>query len=130
MPKPESVHEEKPPIPSAPPEAPAESDIPDGSFDSWADVLEKLMKYDIPLFGILADSKASIKNGRLIIHSNNPTLYDFICSDTHYKELARSVYEVAGRKMKIAVSKNEKPKTEKSPLENLKAKINNFNSNN
>lgn len=130
VPKPEPVQEEKPPMPSAPTEAPAESDIPDGSFDNWADVLEKLMKYDIPLFGILADSKASIKNGRLIIHSNNPTLYDFICSDTHYKELARSVYEVAGRKMKIAVSKNEKPKTEKSPLENLKAKINQFNSNN
>ncbi len=119
--------EEKPPVPSAPP---VESDIPDGSFDNWADVLEKLMKYDIPLFGILANSKASIKNGRVIIHSDNPTLFDFICTDTHSKELARSVYEVMGRKMKIAVSNNEKPKTEKSPLENLKAKINNFNSNN
>lgn len=127
-PKAEPVREEeKPPMPSAPP---VESDIPDGSFDNWADVLEKLMKYDIPLFGILANSKASIKNGRVIIHSENPTLFDFICTDTHSKELSRAVYEVMGRKMKIAVSNNEKPKTEKSPLENLKAKINNFNSNN
>lgn len=136
-PQAQPVQEERPPMPEAPPPAPpapvappAESDIPDGEFSNWADVLEKLLKYDIPLFGILANSKASIKNGRLIIHSENPTLFDFICSDTHSKELSRAVYEVIGRKMKIAVSNNEKPKAEKSPLENLKAKINNFNSNN
>ena len=125
MPEAASAREEseKPPVP------PAENDIPDGSFDNWADVLDKIMKYDIPLFGILANSKASIKNGRVIIHSDNPTLFDFICTDTHSKELARAVYEVVGRKMKIAVSNNEKPKTEKSPLENLKAKINQFNNN-
>lgn len=124
---------EAPPAPEAPsaPPAPAEvSDIPDGKFDNWADVLEKIMKYDMPLFGILSNSGASIKNGRVIIHSDNSTLYDFICTDTHSKELARAVYEVMGRKMKIAVSNSEKPKTDKSPLENLKAKINNFNSNN
>ncbi len=129
-PKPEAV--EAPPVPEAPPApaAPAEvADIPDGNFDNWADVLEKIMKYDMPLFGILANSKASIKNGRIIIHSENPTLFDFICTDTHSKELARAVYEVVGRKMKIAVSNSDKPKAEKSPLENLKAKINNFNNN-
>ena len=131
MPKAESIkEEEKPPMPSAPPpaSAPAENDISDGSFENWADVLEKLKIYDIPLFGILANSKASIKNGRLIIHSENPTLFDFICTDTHSKELSRAVFEVMGRRMKIAVSNNEKPKAEKSPLENLKAKINQFNS--
>ncbi len=117
---------EAPPAPSVPAEA---ADIPDGNFDNWADVLEKIMKYDMPLFGILANSKASIKNGRIIIHSENPTLFDFICTDTHSKELARAVYEVMGRKMKIAVSNNDKPKAETSPLENLKAKINNFNNN-
>ena len=128
-PKEEPKDEPAPVAPPAPP-APAEaSDIPDGNFDNWADVLEKIMKYDIPLFGILANSKASIKNGRVIIHSENPTLFDFICTDTHSKELARAVYEVMGRKMKIAVSNSDKPKAEKSPLENLKAKINNFNNN-
>ena len=143
-PKNEPVRDDRPPVPEAPPpeayaapSAPvapsspaAENDIPDGEFSNWADVLEKLMKYDMPLFGVLANSKASIRNGRIIIHSSNTTLFDFICSDTHSKELSRAVYEVMGRKMKIAVSNNEKPKTEKSPLENLKAKINNFNSNN
>ena len=77
----------------------------------------------------MANTTASIKNGRVVISSDNPTLFDFICTDTHSKELARAVYEVMGRRMKIAVSNPEKNKTEKSPLEDLKNKINKFNNN-
>jgi len=124
---PEPKAEEKEDVPPLP--APPEADIPDGSFDAWPEVLEKIMRYDIPLYGIMANSTATIKNGRVVIHSDNPTLFDFICTDTHSKELARAVYEVVGRKMKIAVSNNEKPKAATSPLENLKNKINSFNSN-
>ncbi len=118
---------EQPPVPTAP--ADEASTVPDGEFENWADVLEKIKVYDIPLFGILANSKASIKNERVIIHSDNPTLFDFICTDTHSKELARSVYEVMGKKMKIAVSNNEKPKANSSKLEGMINKINKFNSN-
>ncbi|MBO5858997.1 MAG: DNA polymerase III subunit gamma/tau [Clostridia bacterium] len=103
--------------------------VDDGPFYNWSDVLEALKKYDIPLFGILATSTAVIKNGRVIINSENPTLYDFICADTHSRELARAIYEVLGQKMKIAVSNSEKSKTATSPLEDLKNKINNFNNN-
>ena len=105
-------------------------DIPDGDFSSWSEVLEKLKVYDIPLFGILAGSTASIKSGRVVIHSDNTTLFDFICSDTHSKELSRAVAEVLGRRMKIAVSNIEKPKSQSNPLENLKEKINKFNNTN
>lgn len=123
----------------APEEAPGEPkastaenlpDIPDGDFSSWSEVLEKLKVYDIPLFGILAGSTASIKSGRVVIHSDNTTLFDFICSDTHSKELSRAVAEVLGRRMKIAVSNIEKPKNQSNPLENLKEKINKFNNTN
>jgi hypothetical protein len=88
-----------------------------------------LKKYDIPLFGILANSTAVIKSGRVVISSENPTLFDFICTDTHSRELARAIYDVMGRRMKIAVAKNEKPKENLSPLEDLKNKINRFNNN-
>ena len=115
-----------PPLPSSPAEQP---EIPDGPFTNWADVLEKIRIYDIPLFGIMANTTAMIKNGRVVICSDNPTLFDFICSDTHSKDLARAVYEVLGRKMKIGVSTPEKSKTEKNPLEDLKSKINKFNNN-
>ena len=124
-PAPEPKAEEKEDVPPLP--APPEADVPDGNFDAWPEVLEKIMRYDIPLFGIMANSTATIKNGRVVIHSDNPTLFDFICTDTHSKELARAVYEVVGKKMKIAVSNNEKPKAATSPLENLKNKINTFN---
>ena len=89
----------------------------------------ELKKYDIPLFGILATSTAVIKNGRVIINSENPTLFDFICTDTHSRELSRAIYEVLGQKMKIAVSNTEKAKAATSPLEDLKNKIGNFNNN-
>ena len=127
--KEEEKAEETPPLPQTPPaEEPAPA-ISDGAFSGWSDVLDKLLKYDIPLYGILAGSSANIKNGRLVINSDNPTLYDFICTDTHYKELAKAVYEVVGQKMKIAVATAEKPKASSSPLEELKNKINKFNNN-
>ena len=129
-PKPEVKEPENAPEPPPLPAPPAQqSDIPDGPFTNWADVLDKIKLYDIPLFGIMANTTASIKNGRVIIMSDNPTLFDFICSDTHSKDLARAVYEVLGRRMKIGVSTPEKAKAEKNPLEDLKNKINKFNNN-
>ncbi len=129
-PKPEIKEPDNTPEPPPPPAPPAEqSEIPDGPFVNWADVLDKIKLYDIPLFGIMANTTAMIKNGRVVISSDNPTLFDFICTDTHSKELARAVYEVMGRRMKIAVSNPEKAKAEKSPLEDLKNKINKFNNN-
>lgn len=122
-----ALPEEAPPAPQEP--IPAENDIPDGPLSNWADVLERLKRYDIPLFGIMANSSAFIRNGRVIINSDNPTLFDFICTDTHSRELSRAIYDVLGRKMKIAVSNNEKPKESTSPLEDLKNKIKQFNSN-
>ena len=128
-PKPEPEPEsEKAPLPPPPPEETQE--IGDGPFSNWADVLDKIRAYDIPLFGILANSTAVIRSGRVVICSENPTLFDFICTDTHSKELARAIYEVLGKKMKIAVSNPQKQKKKTSPLENLKDKINKFNSNN
>ncbi|MBO5409668.1 MAG: DNA polymerase III subunit gamma/tau [Clostridia bacterium] len=126
---PPPAEENEPPAPAAAPAVQDATDIPDGPFGNWADVLQALKKYDIPLFGILATSTAVIKSGRVVISSENPTLYDFICTDTHSRELARAIYDVMGRRMKIAVAKNEKPKENSSPLENLKNKINQFNSN-
>lgn len=120
----ETVSSFVPPLP----EPLQKPDLPDGPFNNWSEVLEALQTYDIPLFGILANSNAEIKNGRVVINSDNPTLFDFICTDTHSKELSRAVAQVVGRKMKIAVANKEKPKAQaESPLEQLKKKINDFN---
>lgn len=128
-PKPEFKEPENSPEPPLPQPPVQEGEIADGPFTNWVDVLDKIKLYDIPLFGILANSTAMIKSGRVVICSENPTLFDFICTDTHSKELARAVFEVMGRRMKIAVSNPEKNKTEKSPLEDLRNKINKFNNN-
>ena len=125
----DTAEPEKPEEKITEPSVSSASAIDDGPFYNWSDVLEALKKYDIPLFGILAGSSAVIKNGRVIINSENPTLFDFICADTHSRELARAIYDVLGQKMKIAVSNTEKVKTETNPLDNLKNKIGNFNNN-
>ena len=135
--EPEEPQQETAPAPETPAESKAENSQPDapsviddGPFYNWSDVLEALKKYDIPLFGIMASSTAVIKNGRVIINSDNPTLFDFICTDTHSRELSRAIYDVLGQKMKIAVSNSEKAKAATSPLEDLKNKIKDFNNNN
>ena len=129
-PKPEFREPKNTPEPAPlPQQTVQQGDIPDSPFTNWPDVLDKIKIYDIPLFGIMANTTAMIKSGRVVICSDNPTLFDFICTDTHSKELARAVFEVMGRRMKIAVSNPEKAKQEKSPLEDLKNKINKFNNN-
>lgn len=132
IPAPEPEKREEPQEPLPPPEEPPVPDIiPDGEFKNWSEVLEKLQKYDMPLFGIMSDSTATFKNGKVCIHSSNPTLFDFICNDsTHSRDLSKAIYEVLGRKMRIAVASNENKTAAKNPLENLKSKIDTFNKNN
>lgn len=119
----------------AKPEASAspEDEIPDGEFRNWSEVLEKLMQYDMPLFGIMSNSTAVIRSGRVLISSENPTLFDFIKNDgSHAKLLSKSISEVLGRRMKIGVStakESAEKENAKSPLEDLKGKINDFNNN-
>ncbi|MBR6940209.1 MAG: DNA polymerase III subunit gamma/tau [Clostridia bacterium] len=122
--------------PALPPEpsVPSFPGLPDGEFIDWAEVLEKLMTFDLPLFGILSGSSASVVNGRIIIYTDNPTLTDFIESDnrTHYVELMRAIFTVTGKKPKIAVKYTGKnssvnEKEENSPLSSLKNKIDKFN---
>ena len=135
---------EQPPLPEAPapppaaqqasaapaaPVPPASPALPDGPFEAWAEVLDKLKTYDVPLFGILADTSAQVRSSRLLINSDNPTLFDFICKDTHSRALSRAVAETLGFRMKIAVSNVEKPKEATSPLERIKSKIQDFNEN-
>lgn len=127
-PAPASVPEpvEQPPSEAFP--APASSQkFPDGPFDRWLDVIEALKKYDMPLVGILIGSTANFINGGIQIISDNPTLYDFIRSDSHSVDLKRSVQEVLGESVKMSVKKLAPAETVKNPLADIKSKINTFN---
>lgn len=115
----------------AEPVVPSFSSLPDGPFTEWPDVLEVLTRYDMPLYGLLFETTASIKGDRVIIKTTNSSLVDFISGENkvHYVDLVRSIYEVTGLKMKIVVNcVKEKEEFEgKSPLELLLDKVNDFN---
>ncbi len=118
------------PAPAAPSaENAAALTFADGVFDRWPEVIEALKKYDMPLVGILSGSSANFVNGGLQIVSDNPTLYDFIRTDTHASDLKRSVTDVLGVSVKMSVKKNTPTEAVKNPLADIKSKINNFNNN-
>lgn len=121
---------------AAEPVVPVLSDFSDGPFDDWPEVLERLRKTDMPLYGLLAETTTLVKEGKLVIKSSNPTLYDFISTNndvtnsrTHYVNLAQAIFDVTGKKIRIAVSNTVKQETNKNqPLAELQKKINDFNS--
>lgn len=115
----------------AEPVVPNFNSLPDGPFTEWPDVLETLTKYDMPLYSLLFETSASIKDDKVIIKTTNSSLVGFISGENkvHYVELVRSIYEVTGLKMKIVVNcvKEKEESDEKSPLELLLDKVNDFN---
>lgn len=115
----------------AEPVVPSFNSLPDGPFTEWPDVLETLTKYDMPLYSLLFETSASIKDDKVIIRTTNSSLVGFISGENkvHYVELVRSIYEVTGLKMKIVVNcvKEKEESDEKNPLELLLDKVNDFN---
>ena len=115
----------------AEPVVPNFNSLPDGPFTEWPDVLETLTRYDMPLYSLLFETSASIKDDKVIIRTTKSSLVGFISGENkvHYVELVRSIYEVTGLKMKIVVNcvKEKEESDEKSPLELLLDKVNDFN---
>ncbi len=130
----EPVQPEAQPVSEAKPEPDVPTFIPDGAFSDWADVLENLMKSDMPLYGLLASTSASVNMGKLVIQTDNKSLFDFINNEKdkiHYRNLLKSVFDVTGQKMKVIIhcisEKQNQENTGNSPLDNLMDKINKFN---
>lgn len=130
----EPVQPEVQSVPETKPEPDVPTFIPDGPFSDWAEVLENLMKSDLPLFGLLSDTSASVNMGKLVIQTSNRSLFDFINNEkdkTHYRNLLKAVFDVTGQKMKVVIhcvsEKQSQESTSNSPLDNLMDKINKFN---
>lgn len=130
----EPVKQETQPDSEVKPEPDVPTFIPDGPFSDWADVLENLMKTDVLLYGLLAETSASVNMGKLVIQTNNRSLFDFINNEkekTHYRNLLKSVFDITGQKMKVIIhsvsEKHSQENASNSPLDNLMDKINKFN---
>lgn len=114
-----------PPVPEPEKEKPLEP--PGAPAAGWPEILEKLKLYDAPLFGLLANSEAKIKDGRILIGSGNSALGDFLRRESHLKELLRAAFEVSGKRFKIEIEAPVKISSAEAGLEKLKNKIDAFN---
>ncbi len=89
----------------------------------WAEVLAELMKINMPLWGILNGSTATVRGDHVIISSDNPTLPSFIRIQGHSRDVKLAIYNVTGKKYRLGLAsaasapKADTPK--RDPLENL-----------
>ena len=116
------------------PTVPVLSGFDDGPFTDWPEIIEKIGEKDIVFYGLLSDTTASVKDGKLVIKTGNPALYDFIVTKDndrqHYKDLKKAIVEITGRDIKIVINTvaDKEEKKDDSPLANMISKINEFNS--
>ncbi|MBR6360956.1 MAG: DNA polymerase III subunit gamma/tau [Clostridia bacterium] len=116
------------------PSVPVLSGFEDGPFTDWPEIIEKIGEKDIVFYGLLSDTTASVKDGKLVIKTGNPALYDFIVTKDndrqHYKDLKKAIVEITGKDIKIVINTvaDKEEKKDDSPLANMINKINEFNS--
>lgn len=85
-------------------------------FQNWAEFIDIIHKTDLPLFAVLSNSYALIKGEYFIINSPNPTIKEFIAIPTHANAIRHAVYQITGKKMKLAVAKKKSDDTEKKDM--------------
>lgn len=118
--------------PSAKEEAPKEelseeaSDSQQESSIDWAEVLSELTKTNMPLWGVLTGSQASIRGDHVIIESDNPTLSAFIKTGTNARDVKEAIFRVTGKKYRLGLANSgnspkqaNKPIAQKDPLQDL-----------
>ncbi len=107
-------------------ELPPPDDEGESSID-WAEVLSELTKTNMPLWGVLANSQATIKGDYVIIDSPNPTLSAFIKTGGHARDVKEAIYRVTGRKYRLGLANNgtapkaapTAPQVKTDPLQDL-----------
>lgn len=118
--------------PSVKEEAPKEelseeaSDFQQESSIDWAEVLSELTKTNMPLWGVLTGSQASIRGDHVIIESDNPTLSAFIKTGTNARDVKEAIFRVTGKKYRLGLANSgnspkqaNKPIAQKDPLQDL-----------
>ena len=112
----ESYYEETPAAP-----------VQDGEeYLPWAEVLSELTKINMPLWGVLHDSEATISGDFVLIKSTNPTLNAFIRTGTNSRDVKQAIFRVTGKKYRLGLNAPKEgaapgaaPAKARDPLEDL-----------
>ena len=105
------------------PSAPAQSGE---EYLPWAEVLSELTKINMPLWGVLHDSEATISGDFVLIKSTNPTLNAFIRTGTNSRDVKQAIFRVTGKKYRLGLNAPKEgtapgvaPAKARDPLEDL-----------
>ena len=97
-------------------------------FMQWPEVISEVRKTNMPLWGVLSDSSAYIRDDFVLVDCMYPTFSQLIRQGSNAADVKRAIAEVTGRKYRLGIFKHEAsaPQAggEKSdPLSNLVEKM-------
>ena len=119
---------EAPPVPEAdvmpaipaPVAAPIPAPAGEQPFDAWIDVLDYMRQSCPPLFGILDGTTARLKDGSLVICTDNPLLAQLLKEGGNKQQLQNAIQHGTGQTSPIALRRKQHVKTpESDPLAQL-----------
>ncbi|MBR2320132.1 MAG: DNA polymerase III subunit gamma/tau [Clostridia bacterium] len=89
-------------------------------FDAWVDVLDYMRQSCPPLFGILDGTTALLKDGSLVICTDNPLLAQLLKEGGNKQQLQNAIQHVTGQTYPMALRRKQQVKTpENDPLAQL-----------
>ncbi len=105
-----------------PPPPPAEDSGEEQPFLQWAEVLRALKQSCPPLFGVLADSSALLKDGKLIICTENAMFKELFMMGNNKDLLMEAIKQAAGTTYRIGLRRTQVvDKAAHDPLSQLMA---------
>lgn len=105
--------------------APAKAEIPaepatrEQAFTQWGEVLDILQETCAPLYGVLADSRAVLKDDMLLICTENALFKTLLETGNNKEVLRESVKKVAGVSYRMGLRRTVAVKKEEDPLSQL-----------
>ena len=104
----------------APMAAPIPAPAGERPFDAWVEVLDYMRQSCPPLFGLLDGTTALLKDGSLIICTENPLLAQLLKEGGNKQQLQNAIQHVTGQTFPMALRRKQQVKTpENDPLSQL-----------
>ena len=96
-------------------------------FMQWPEVVSEIRKTNMPLWGVLSDSTAYIRDDFVLVDCMYPTFSQLIRQGTNAADVKKAVVAVTGKKYRLGIFKHKEnaAKQEEStdPLSNLMEKM-------
>ncbi|MGN1117768.1 MAG: hypothetical protein ACI4RU_04080, partial [Acutalibacteraceae bacterium] len=109
------------------PDEDAEEQGESRQFMQWPEVVSEIRKTNMPLWGVLSDSTAYIRDDFVLVDCMYPTFSQLIRQGTNAADVKKAVMAVTGKKYRLGIFKHREnaAKQEEStdPLSNLMEKM-------